>query len=463
VTAATDWAGLAQRVSGELLLPESPRYDGARKAFAARFDDVLPSAVVRCSCVADVVEVIKFTRRYGIEVAIRSGGHSLAGYSSTRGILVDVGLMDRVTVSEGLAEVEAGARLGAMYSQLLAAGVTVPAGTCPSVGIAGLTLGGGFGLLGRAYGLTLDHLVAATVVLSSGRAIECSDDNEPDLFWALRGAGAGQFGVVTSFRFRTQAAPARMTNFILAWQFANAASVLSAWQTWAPLAPDELYAELELSASDNPIEDPTVHVQGASIANGSMVRQWLRELVQTVGSDTTLEQVTELSYQDTIAFHGALSESVEIVNGQSKRRGYGISRSAFFSRPLPLSKIGKLMSIFGDDRKIGQARTLYIAPWGGAINRRPPDATAFCHRDQQFLIEHSASLPPNPPASARSAAQDWVNTSWGTVHGASSGRVYPCFQDPDLGVWDEAYFGENVSRLRALKARYDPDDVFKFS
>jgi FAD/FMN-containing dehydrogenase len=462
VTTEPDWANLARRLSGELLMPESFEYDRARRPFIARFDDVLPRAIVRCGCVADVVEVIRFARRHDAAIAVRSGGHSLAGFSSTSGMLVDVGGMDRVTVSGDLAEVGAGARLGEMYRRLLDVGVTLPAGTCPSVGIAGLTLGGGFGLLGRAHGLTLDQLMAATVVLSDGRVIECSEEADSDLFWAMRGAGAGQFGIVTSFRFRVLAAPARMTNFTLQWPFASAESMVGAWQSWAPLAPDELYAELQLNASEIPTEDPTVHLQGASLASRSHVRQELAEFVASVGSDPALEQVTELSYRDTLEFHGSASVSAGIAAGQSRRQGYRITKSEFFARPLPSPKAETLVRTFASDRMQGEARSLDIAPWGGAYNRRPPDATAFCHRDQLFLIEHSALLAPNPPDAARSAAKDWVSTSWASVHDVSSGRVYPCFQDPELEVWDEAYFGENVSRLRAVKARYDPDGFFRF-
>jgi FAD/FMN-containing dehydrogenase len=162
------------------------------------------------------VTPVDFARHCGIETATRSGGHCLAGYSSTRGVLIDVRPMCSVLVADGVTRVGAGTRTGDLCERLFAQGLAIPTGTCPSVGIAGLTLGGGLGILGRAYGLTLDHLLGAQVVLADGRVVECDEHHDPDLFWGLRGAGAGNFGVVTSFTFEPKPAP-RMTNFHLVW------------------------------------------------------------------------------------------------------------------------------------------------------------------------------------------------------------------------------------------------------
>jgi FAD/FMN-containing dehydrogenase len=224
------WAVLRERVSGELLLPGSAAYEWVRKPFIARFDEVRPRAVVRCAAAGDVAEVISFARRFEIEIAARSGGHSLAGFSSTAGIVIDVSPMAGVVLADGLAVVGAGARLGVFALRLFEDGLAIPTGTCPSVGIAGLTLGGGIGILGRAYGLTLDRLVGAQVVLGDGSVVDCNDADHPDLFWALRGAGAGNFGVVTSFTFDPLVAPPTLSNFHLRWSYPDAAAVVAAWQ-----------------------------------------------------------------------------------------------------------------------------------------------------------------------------------------------------------------------------------------
>jgi FAD/FMN-containing dehydrogenase len=245
--AQPDWETLQRSLSGELLLPGGEAYEWARKPFIARFDEIRPQALAYCANAHDVGEVISFARRRGIPVAPRSGGHSLAGYSSTAGIVIDVSPLDSLALAAGVANVGAGAPTGRLAARLVEHGLAIPTGTCPSVGIAGLALGGGIGILGRAHGLTLDRLVGAQVVLADGSLVDCSVDELPDLFWALRGAGAGNFGVVTSFGFDPLPAPT-MTNFQLLWSYADAAAVIAAWQTWSPSGPDELSADLALAA-----------------------------------------------------------------------------------------------------------------------------------------------------------------------------------------------------------------------
>lgn len=190
-----------------MLLPDSEAYEWARKPFIARFGEIKPWAVIRCEAPEDVREVIAFARHNGIRVAVRGGGHSVAGYSSTRGIVIDLAPMNSVAVTDGMARAGAGTRISELCETLDEHGLAIPAGTCPSVGIAGLTLGGGLGILGRAYGLTSDSLLAAQVVLADGRIVECDQYHRADLFWALRGAGAGNFGVVTEFALASEREP----------------------------------------------------------------------------------------------------------------------------------------------------------------------------------------------------------------------------------------------------------------
>ncbi len=199
---ASSLRALDQAIDGEVILRGSPVYDQLPRPFNARFDDVPPLAVVRCASAEDTAQTIAFIRRHGLASATRSGGHSFAGRSATRGIIIDVAPMNAVTVSHGVATVGAGARLGEVYTGIVTHGVTIPGGSCPSVGVAGLTLGGGLGMLGRKHGVTSDHLVEARIVLADGRTLTCNDQHDADLFWALRGAGTGNFGVVTDLVFQ---------------------------------------------------------------------------------------------------------------------------------------------------------------------------------------------------------------------------------------------------------------------
>ncbi|WP_218026754.1 FAD-binding oxidoreductase [Nocardia inohanensis] len=204
-----DWAGLRNRLSGSLLLPQDSGYERAKLAFNPRFDDRRPAAVAKCGTVSDVQACVTAAAGTGITVAARSGSHSYAGYSTPDdGLIIDVGGLDGVEVrSDGTAVIGAGARLMPVYAGLADAGRCLPAGSCPTVGIAGLTLGGGIGVLAGKYGLTCDSLVSAEIVTADGTVRTASATSEPDLFWALRGGGGGNFGVVTSFTFRTQPAP----------------------------------------------------------------------------------------------------------------------------------------------------------------------------------------------------------------------------------------------------------------
>jgi FAD/FMN-containing dehydrogenase len=190
-------------VGGDVLVAGSAEYESARRSQIARFDGVRPRAVVRCRVPEDVAQALAFAREEGLHVALRSGGHCFAGRSSTTGIVIDVSGMDEVSVSDGTVTVGAGARLADVYDALAAHDRTIAAGCGPTVGIAGLTLGGGLGILGRSHGLTADQLVAARAVLADGRIVDCDERRHEDLFWALRGAGGGQFAAVTQLVLRT--------------------------------------------------------------------------------------------------------------------------------------------------------------------------------------------------------------------------------------------------------------------
>src|SRR6266487_1974481 len=178
----------------DLIGPDHELYDVLRVPALPRYRDTRPRAIARCASVDDVVRALAYARESGLHVVPRGGGHCFAGRSSTNGLVLDLTPLNAVSVvADGRATIGAGARLADVYQGLHQHGLTIPAGCGPTVGIAGLTLGGGLGLLGRRYGLTCDRLVAATLVLADGRVVTCDEDREADLFWALRGAGGGQF------------------------------------------------------------------------------------------------------------------------------------------------------------------------------------------------------------------------------------------------------------------------------
>jgi FAD/FMN-containing dehydrogenase len=366
-------------------------------------------------------------------------------------------------VMGGLAKVGAGTRTGVLCKLLSDQGLAIPTGTCPSVGIAGLTLGGGLGVLGRVYGLTADSLVAAEVVLADGRVVQADEETHADLFWALRGAGAGSFGVATSFTFAVRPAP-RMTNFLLVWPYEHAAAVIAAWQEWAPLGPDELSADLVLSDSEAN-GGSVLEVYGAVRGGEQTARKLLAELAGRANADPVSLDCRELSYRETCAYqaeHSVAYDQIESTPlGIRHRQGWRVTKSEFFAHPLPSEAIAALLDRFGESLAC-RSRSVGFAPWSGAYNRRSAQETAFPHRDQLFLIEHLALVDPAAASSQKQAAEEWVRRSWRSVHPWASGGVYPGFPDPDLDDWGAAYYGDNYSRLTEVKARYDPDDVLRF-
>lgn len=376
---ALDWRALESAIAGHAILPSAPEYDSLRSPPAARFDDgfllaaeaVRPRAVVMCTDPADVSATIAFARRFGLQTAARSGGHCFAGHSSTSGVVIDVSPMRSVSVSGGVASVGAGTRLGDLYDSLEAEQLTIPAGCGPSVGIGGLTLGGGVRILGRMYGLTCDQLLAAEVVLADGCVIECDERHDEELFWALRGAGRGNFGVVTSFSFRTVQAPAA-TSFHLVWPYSEATAVLEAWQHWAPDAPEELAASVLITLFGDLDEPPLVNVFGAMVGTEAETFALLEELVARIGADPTSTASRSGSYRETKRYLAGLGDQFEQIERDRPRPVHAFSKSEFFQRPLPAEAIAALVAHFAGARVAGESRELDWMPWGGRTTACPP-------------------------------------------------------------------------------------------
>ncbi|TCC65625.1 FAD-binding oxidoreductase [Kribbella pittospori] len=430
----TDWI---DALDGELFRPESTGYDAIRRPFHPAYRDVRPGLVALCRSVSDVVSVIKYAATTGDRIAPRGGGHCFAGRSSTDGIVLDLSGLDTISVApDGIATIGAGARLAQVYAALHAHDRTVPGGCGPTVGVTGLTLGGGIGLLGRKYGLTCDRLVGAQVVLADGSVVECDADHEPDLFWGLRGAGGGQFGVVTSLRFDTVPEPIT-TRIEARWSGIALHELISAWEDWAPDAPDELTVNLSL------VSDPGVPVQatlfGASMLDELTTRELMQQFIDRAGANATIDLRAGLPYgQLKSTFGDPLDEPERLTR----------LRSEFFSDSMADGTIAALLTQFSPPTG---RRELALTAMGGAYNRIVDNATAFAHRSTRFLLEHIAD-----------ADDPWIDESWATAHADGSGRVYPNFPDSALDDWASAYHAGNYPRLAAIKRAYDPHRFFDF-
>ncbi len=458
-----DLRALQPAIDGDVVLPGSPDYESVRKPVMARFEQVRPAAVVRCATPEDVAETLAVAGGLRLPTAIRSGGHSVAGRSSTEGIVLDLAPMRSVAVAGETATVGAGVRLGELYDALAEHGLTIPAGCGPSVGIAGLTLGGGLGILGRKHGLTCDHLLRAQVVLADGRVVECDEHHDGELFWALRGAGGGHFGVVTSLVFRTLPAPAA-TVFHLTWPPADAAAVVQAWQAWAPAAPDEVDATLRLTAGDDE-RPPGVDLVGTVLDGEADAAELLGDLVGRVGADPAAASRRHLPHREAKRYLeglGSVEDRRERSGPEQPPPSHLYTKSEFFRRPLPGETVAELVEHVTRGLPLGQSREVDFLPWGGAYNRVPADATAFAHRGESFLVQHLVMVGADAAPAERRAARDWLARSWALAHRWGSGGVYPNFPDPDLEDWARAYHGANYERLLRVKAAYDPGRFFRF-
>jgi FAD/FMN-containing dehydrogenase len=270
--------------------------------------------------------------------------------------------------------------------------------------------------------------------------VDCDHDHEPDLFWALRGAGGGQFGVVTSLRFDT--VPEPMTTRIEAhWSDIAPEELVAAWQAWAPDAPDELTVNLTLESEPGAPVQATLF--GASTLEERSTRELLWELTDQAGVAPTIE------LRAGVPYHHLKRSFADLDPRDLPERALQI-RSEFFSHAMSDRTLASLLTQFGTPRTMGR-RQLTFTAMGGSYNRVAEDATAFAHRSERFLLEHIAD-----------AADPWVDRSWVTAHADGSGRVYPNFPDPELDDWAAAYHAGNYPRLAAVKNAYDPHRFFDF-
>ncbi len=455
---AATTAELRRRLTGTLLEPSDHGWSEARALWNPRLT-VIPSAIAFCETSADVSEVLRFAARHGRLVAARGGRHSFGGYGNVAGgIVADVSRIDRVRLDRGgkTATIGGGANVLDVYRGLvLAHGRAVPVGTCPTVGVGGLTIGGGFGRLMRRYGITADSLRAATVVLADGRVVGCSKDRRPDLFWALRGGGAG-FGVVTGLRFAVRR-PRDPIAFTFSYPWARAPAALAAWQRTLPRAGSALsygrFRALRLP-SGKLTATASGHWYGSEAELGAL----LEPLAAAGPSRRTRRR---LAFADAALPDNARRDGDAVTAKVQHFPNY--QRSDFFPRDLPAAAIAALLAEierWPGHGGGGHEGGVQLDALGAAVNRPRPGATAFVHREQRFHCAYLSFWGSADPPSQAQACAEWVRTTQRVLAPYASGSAYQNYIDPELAGWEQAYFGENLARLRAVKRRYDPDGRF---
>ncbi|MGW1174765.1 FAD-binding oxidoreductase [Kitasatospora sp. NPDC002543] len=467
--AEADWSALRPLLRGDVVLPSDPEYDLAKQLHVAEFDSARPRAVAYCETPEDVSACVRFAAEHGVPVHPRSGGHSLAGWSTGAGLVVDLSriahaepLGGTVRFGPGLLSVDA-------LAALKESGEQIVTGTFPTVAAAGYLLGGGIGHQTRKFGLASDRLVAATVVLADGRIVRASETEEPELFWALRGGGGGNFGIVVDFEVRSIPVSSAV-HFTTIWSWDDTHRVLAAWQEWIAGAAREIGSSVLVVMPDaGPDAVPIVQVSGVCWGSLDQLEAALDEFVAATGAVPEVRDAAELPY-DEVMFRvyglGELTaEELHRVGGSEaakvERIGFQRERHQYLARPLDGPALDRVLADFSADRHAEHTRYLWIIALGGAADDLGPAETAYPHRGAPFIAGYCTLVPDAvPQPEAERAMTAWVDRGFEALAPQATGGAYVNFPDPALRDWQRAYYGDNYPRLLDAKAKYDPEDVF---
>ena len=444
---------LSGAIKGRVLGPDDSAYDEARQIWNAMIDR-RPAVIVQPADGDDVVSAIKFARENALEISVRGAGHNIAGNAICNdGLTIDFSQIKQVRVdaAKKRAYVDAGATLGDLDSATQRHGLATPMGINSTTGIAGLTLGGGFGWLTRKHGMTIDNLISADVISADGRKLTASEQENSDLFWALRGGG-GNFGVVTQFAFALHRVGPEILAGLLVFPFAQAKQVLTQYRQFADTAPEDLNVWVVLrQAPPLPFLPQDVHGKEVivlpifylgSFAEGQRLIDELRALGNPLGEHIGAQPYAEWQKAfDPLLTPGARNywkshNFTEISNG-------AIDSIVEYAGKLPSPQC-----------------EIFIGHIAGAANRVPPDAMAYAHRDAKFVL--------NVHGRWESAAEDRICIEWAraffraSAPYASAG-AYVNFMTEDEGERVTAAYGSNYGRLAQLKKRFDPENVFRLN
>jgi FAD/FMN-containing dehydrogenase len=436
---------LARHIHGSVVTPASHGYNRDRLLVNTRYDGVHPAAIVYCATAGDVQTAVKWARGHGIHIVPRAGRHSYAGYSTTSGVVIDVSRLGFVQPHGHTAKIGAGAILIDIYSKLWKNGHrTIPGGSCPTVGIAGLAQGGGVGYTARKFGLTLDSIQELSIVIANGKKLVCNAHQNADLFWAVRGGGGGNFGIVTSFQFKTHAV-GNVSTFYISWPWSSATHAVAAWQHFAPHAPGALFSDLILSSGRS------VSAQGQFLGSPSALRRLLRPLTRVSGAHLSIQRRSYMGAVLHWANCGSLAQCSVLPRETFK------AKSDYLNRPMSNHGIQTMLR-FVEKRQAGSVAVI-LDSYGGAIKKVSKSKTAFVHRNALYSIQYYEGWSgSNGPAALR-----FIRDFYKAMRPYVSGYAYQNYIDPDLHNWPHAYYGTNYPRLQHVKRKYDPHNVFHFA
>ena len=457
------YAELDRQLSGRLATPGQSGYQPDALLYNPRFaGQTKPAAIARCASPADVQDCVRFAGAGGAELRIRNGGHSYGGWSSGSGLVVDLAGLDDIRVDHdaGTATIGAGALLGNVYETLAAKGVSIGAGSCVTVGITGLTLGGGVGLLTRSYGLTCDQVVSAQVVTADGGTATASASEHPDLFWALRGGG-GSFAAVTSLTVRVRTAP-RVKQVYLEWSGAHAAQVLAAWQQWSPTTPRELWSTCKILGRPGHGVRATITVAWTGSGSPAAHVAALLRNTPTPRTNAPSSQPYGAAMLAAAGCFGTAGQCISAARTPAQRLPEAAS-SGILSTPLPDAGVRAIVDAVqaGMDVAGMVEGGVSFDALGGAVADVDAGATAFPWRSALADIQYTATW---PFASAHDPARydRFVQRERTALLPYVGRSAYVNYADPSLTDYATAYWGSNLARLEQVKRTYDPHGVFSF-
>ncbi|MGW0886170.1 FAD-binding oxidoreductase [Streptomyces sp. NPDC002671] len=452
------------------MLPSDQAYAYSKQGVLVELDTVEPQGIVYCETPQDVSTAIKFAGDNDIAVHTRSGGHSLAGWSTGQGMILDVSRLNHVSVGDDTVRLGPGVQSIDAHTALKPYNRQIVTGTCATVRMGGYISGGGMGFQVRKFGVASDRLVSARMVLSDGRIVCASEARHPDLFWAIRGGGGGNFGVAVDFEVRPISAP-RMVYFDTYWPWDKAQEIITAWQEWCSSGSNNLGSTLNVLLRDGaPGNVPIIKINGGYHGPQSEIEQALNELAAEAGATPSLRTVEELPYDEAMkAVYGCEQLTFQQCHRAGSNSDAKIQRTPFLrertrllNRPTGSSGVADLLAAFEANRKPGHITYLYFTALGGVVNEVPRTQTAYVHRGAEFFVACATLLHDGqPPAEEAEAAMVWPTQAFNIIDPLSSGESYLNFPNPDLGDWRQAYYAENYPRLVSVKRRYDAPNFFR--
>jgi FAD/FMN-containing dehydrogenase len=445
-------AAFGERFRGRLVGPEDQGYDEARSIWNGAIDR-RPGLVARCSNAADAQSAVRFAREHDLRMSVRSGGHGVGGLAlCDDGLVVDLSEMRavRVDTEDGLVEVDAGVTLGELDRATQAFGLAVPAGIVTHTGVAGLTLGGGIGWLTRKHGLTIDNLVAADVVTADGELVTASEDDHADLLWGLRGGG-GNFGVVTSFRFRAQPIGPTVLAGPMLFPLERAPQVMETYRAWAAEAPDELTTVLNVRrAPPAPWIPEPLH----GIPVWMVVACWCGPIED---GESVLAPIRALGPMLDLCVPKPWLEHQAMFDGAVTPGWH------YYWKSVELEEIGDpaVDAIVDHTERITSPHSYAVAfQLGGAMSRVGEMDTAYAGRSPAFDVNVNGVWPPDEVSGAPDHVA-WVRSLFGELEPTARGVYVNFLGEEGSDRVRAAYGAEKYERLAELKARWDPTNLFR--